>query len=106
MNKFLFMQTIATTQNEILEMAKEVHPELEWKTIDVDTEQATRMAQELYDQGHRDPNSLSGFFSRPTFGLGLGWFERNDNAVLGIQEWNREQIKAGVKSCIDSVLEK
>lgn len=99
-NKVLLMHSTVTTQNQLVRYVRELRPDIEWKTVDADTESAYAAAQEAYDCGERDPAVLQAFLSRMTFGLGLGLFEQHDSQLLGIETWWGDRLKSAVEEGI------
>lgn len=99
-NQTLRMHSTITTQNELLQLARELKPELEWNIIHVDTESAYISSFEAWERGERDPAALRGLMPRMTYGLGLCLFEQNDNDLLGVQVWDRERLKRAVEEAM------
>lgn len=93
-NRFLLMHSVATTQNQLLEYAKEARPDLPWPTTRLDTEELYENSLAALARGDHSLNSLMGFMPRSTFGLGHGYFNENDNDSLGVKVWTTEQLKS------------
>lgn len=102
-DQVLRIHSTTTTQNHLLQLAHELRPEAEWKTVTVDTESSYRASLEAWERGERDPGALRGLMPRMTYGLGLCLFEPNDNELLGIEVWVEEKLKRAIDIAIDRV---
>jgi nucleoside-diphosphate-sugar epimerase len=92
-NRFLYVNSAAVTQNQLLRYAGECAPDKKFETVDVDTAQLYQAAAEKFANGETGPWLMHMMFSRVTFGLGLGFFEKPDNEFLGVPVWNEEQVR-------------
>ncbi len=105
-NRNIFIHDVVITQNELLEMAREVTAAgdgggKDWDVVHVDTAQAEADAYETLKRNPRDPQVFYGFAARGAFGDGYGgWFQETDNELLGIDEMDRSQVKEIVRTCV------
>lgn len=98
-NKFLLMHSIKVSQNDLLSIAREILPDKPWPLIRVDTVEAEKKSQEIFDasvaSGEKMPASAyHGFFARAFFGKGLGWFPKVDNELLGVRERDNAWLRS------------
>lgn len=99
-NQILRIHSTITTQNQLLSLAAEIRPDVEWKTVDVDTARAYASSLEAWERRERDPAVLRGLMPRMVYGLGLGEFVENENEVLGVQSWDLERLRGAVGEVI------
>ncbi|RSL69902.1 hypothetical protein CEP53_002027 [Fusarium sp. AF-6] len=92
-NKVCNVHSVVMSQNQVLEFARQAAPEAEFHVEFVDTKELEDAAWERYHAGQRDPLSIHDFALRAAFGLGNGHFERNDNELLGIEQWSDERLR-------------
>ena len=92
-NKDVHIQTVVITQNQLLAYARGAAPDRDFKVLDLDTAELERQGFERYNSGDKGPETMRMFIPRFTFGKGMGLFEKTDNSLLGIQQWNEDQIK-------------
>lgn len=102
-NQVLRMHSVATTQNQLLQIAEQLKPGTDWKTVNVDTEPSYASSLEAWERGERDPGALRGLMPRMIYGLGLCLFEPNDNALLGIEEWDVDRLREAVGDAMGRV---
>ena len=93
-NRVLYVHTAAITQQQILGYAKELAPDMEIQTVPVDTAELEKRTLEEIRGGASGPEAARPLMVRTTFGLGLGLFEKTDNALLGLREWTEDDLKA------------
>ena len=98
-NKLLLMHNITFSQNELLEIAKDILPEKPWPIVRVDTVEAERKSQQAFDEsgGKAPASAYHGFFARAFYGKGLGLFPKVDNELLGVEMRDREWLKGAMK---------
>lgn len=99
-NKDVCIQSVVTTQNELLKLAREVAPDHEFKTMDVNTQALWDKSQEAYDRGERSAQVLSGFLIHGLYGSGLAVHDRNDNELLGVKMWSDEKVKEFIANLV------
>lgn len=92
-NKYLCIQSIATTENELVAIAKEALPDLDMNTVAINSQDMYDASKAAYDRGERSPDALRGFLLHGTYGQGYGDHVTNDNELLGIQELSKEQLQ-------------
>ena len=92
-NKDVHIHTVVVTQNQLLSYAREAAPGREFKVLHLDTAELERQAWERYNRGDKGPETMKMFIPRFTFGKRMGLFEKTENDLLGIQQWNENQIK-------------
>ncbi|RMJ04949.1 hypothetical protein CDV36_014383 [Fusarium kuroshium] len=95
-NKICNIHSVVMSQNQVLEFARQAAPEAEFHVEFIDTKELEDAAWERYHAGQRDLLSMHDFALRAAFGLGNGHFERNDNELLGIEQWSDERLKEEV----------
>ncbi|KAK4548651.1 hypothetical protein LTR36_009562 [Oleoguttula mirabilis] len=94
-NRTVYVQSAAVSQSQLLGYAKEIAPERAWPTVALDTASMERTALEkLEEHGETGPEVYRPLVVRASFGLGLGLFERPDNALFGLAEMTEAEIKA------------
>ncbi|KAJ9606665.1 hypothetical protein H2200_008673 [Cladophialophora chaetospira] len=101
-DQFLLMHNLAISQNEMLGIAKKILPDKPWPVVKVDTIEAEKKSQEIFDasvaSGEKAPASAyHGFFARAFFGKGLGYFPQVDNELLGVKERDVVWLKSLVE---------
>ena len=92
-NRFLFLQSIAISQNEMMEVVKELKPEKTFEIINVNSEEAYKKSWEAFRNGDTSLRNMAGFLVKVSVGFGCGLFKHVDNEILGIRGWNREKLK-------------
>ena len=93
-NRFLFIHSAVITQNTLLEFAREIAPDREFKIIAVDTQKAAAEAWKKIEAGVTGREVTIPLLMRVSFGLELGLFEATDNALLGLPMMGDEEVKA------------
>lgn len=93
-NRTIYMHSAVITQNQLLGYAKELAPDREFPTLNVDTAELEQAAKAKYEAGERGIEVMTMFMPRPTFGLGLGFFEAVANEELGIEVYDEGHVKA------------
>lgn len=97
-NRAFLVEDCDVTQKEILGMAEELTPGVEWAVSQADSEELLRKAAELF---RVDPESRQATMmerAAAVFGKRIpAFFEHRHNQELGIPEMGREQIKALLK---------
>ncbi len=96
-NKSLNIQTISTSQNQLLRYARDLVPSRQWATMGMDSKVLEDMSKERYGKGERSADAMRGYLIRSTFGLGLGAFQKVDNDILGVREIGEEEVKEMLK---------
>lgn len=92
-NRTLFIHTAVVTQNQLLQYARVLHPDREFKSLHLDTKEMVQKAEERLSRGETGPDVAMPYMARASFGLGLGIFKQVDNEVLGIELWNEQQVR-------------
>lgn len=100
-NQILRIHSTITTQNQLLQIAAELRPDVEWKTVGVDTASAYASSLEAWERGERDLAVLRGLMPMMVYGLGLGGFVDNENEVLGVEVWDLERLRGAVREVIE-----
>ncbi|KAK4554705.1 hypothetical protein LTR86_008207 [Recurvomyces mirabilis] len=102
-NRAVYVQSIATSQNELLAIAKELQPERGWAREEVDTEDLLKESYaDLKEGGPKIGKAMVGFIivSIMKQGYGSCWDEDNDNGLLGIKGLSRGELKKVVAGCL------
>lgn len=106
-NRAVYIQDIAITQVELLEMAQELTKGdggKEWVVIDVDTAQLELEAYSDLEKGLLSPQIFYSFAVRGGFAYGYGGhFQTLDNELLGIQQMERSQVRELVREAVRKV---
>ncbi|KAF5593632.1 hypothetical protein FPCIR_5192 [Fusarium pseudocircinatum] len=92
-NKLYYIHTVVMTQNQVLEYAREAAPGVEFVVEQVDTKVLVEAAWKRYNEGIRDRVSVRDFVIRASYGMGNGFFPKTDNELLGIRQWDDEELK-------------
>ena len=92
-NKDLRVHTAVITQNQLLAYAKEAAPDREFKVVRLNSEELAKAAMERYNNGDTSRENMRSFIVRIVFGNGLGLFTKTDNDLLGIRQWNDDEVK-------------
>jgi hypothetical protein len=94
-NKILLMHNIIVSQNETLELAKEIMPDKPWPTQRINTLQAWAMSQKAFDEsgGTAPASAYQGFFAKALARDGLGLFEQVDNDILDVPDRDKQWLK-------------
>lgn len=93
-NRDVNVHTAVVTQNQLLACAREAAPNREFKVIDVDTAEAAKEAMEKYKNGDTSKENMRAFLARTMFGNDIGVHKETDNELLGIPQWNDDQVKS------------
>lgn len=92
-NKYCFVHSRLTSQLEMLRFLRELKPGENIETVNIDTDELVREAEENLEKGDTSPAAMRGFIAKVSFGEGGNWFERTDNEVLGVEEWSEGSLK-------------
>ncbi|KAK5313078.1 hypothetical protein LTR93_011073 [Exophiala xenobiotica] len=102
-NRGVYIQDVAVTQNELLQLAKEVTAGdggPEWVVSHVDTAQLEHAARSDWQTGGRSFKVFYGFAVRGAFAPGYGGhFVNCDNELLGIKEMETDQLRELIRQC-------
>lgn len=98
-NKTVYVQSTSVSQNELLAIAKKVRPDLETPTEKVDTEQLLKTSIGMLERGEDIGTAMFNFLKVSIFNKNYGsdWSYRNDNALLGVKELSKEELKEVVR---------
>jgi len=102
-NRGVYIQDVAVTQHELLQLAKEVTAAdggPEWAVSHVDTAQLEHAARSDWQTGGRSFKVFYGFAVRGAFAPGYGGhFVNCDNELLGIKEMETDQLRELIRQC-------
>lgn len=93
-NRWVFVHSLLVTQNQLLSLAKEVAPEREFKTMQLNTEEMAKQSWEKWNRGERGPAVDRGFMPLVTFGKKSGAFQQTENELLGVEQWDETRLKS------------
>jgi hypothetical protein len=96
-NRVVAVQSMCTTQNKLLALAREVDPEREFKVIPVQTEALEKQAKENWDRGERSAPALAGLLAHASYGQGKAAWIEDDNELVGVQRWSDQRVKDFLK---------
>lgn len=103
-NRAVYVQDIAISNNEILELVNEVvagEGGQEWSVLHIDTEEAEKCARLAFGKGNLTPEVFYGLAVRAAFAPGYGGlFTDCDNELLGIQEMGRDELKQLIRKVL------
>ena len=99
-NRSVYVHTAVVSQNQLLAFAKQSAPDGDYPVLHLDSAELEKQAWTKWDAGERGPDVVRGFLPRATFGHQLGKFEKTDNDLLGIKQWNDDEIKDFVASYV------
>lgn len=103
LNRFLYVHSAAVTQKQLLEYVRELAPDLKIETVALNTAKLEEQALEKLRNGEGGPEVNTTLLLRTSFGLGLGLFERTDNALLGLDTWKEEDVKTLVAKYVQRI---
>lgn len=92
-NRDVHVHTAVVTQNQLLRYAREAAPEREFKVVHLDSEDLERQAWGKYHAGDTSNEAMRGFLIRIAFGQGLGLFEKTDNELLRVKQWDDDEVR-------------
>lgn len=93
-NRDLYVQNALLTQNQLLDLGRQLTQGKEWTVNQADTAKLEQEAREAFSKGDRGFPAVIKFLRRAVFGEGFGGaFEKTDNAALQIEELSEEQLK-------------
>jgi uncharacterized protein YbjT (DUF2867 family) len=100
-DRIVYVQDTVLTQNKIIELAKEVSPEKEWKLKNVKIDDVTAKSDANVAKGIYDWPTLAPYLFRSIFDANsVPKFEKLDNELVGIKGVTEEQIKEILKGHI------
>ncbi|OBS29440.1 hypothetical protein FPOA_03376 [Fusarium poae] len=100
-DRIVYVQDTVLTQKKLLELAKEVSPEKEWKVKDGKIDDLTAQSDANVAKGIYDWPTLSAYLFRSLFDAkSVPKYEKLDNELLGIKGVTDEQIKEFLKAHI------
>jgi hypothetical protein len=103
-NRGVYVQDVAVTQNELLQLAKEVtagDDGPEWVVSHVDTAQLEQTARSEWQSGGMSFRVFYGFAVRAAFAPGYGGhFVNCDNELLGVKEMKTDRLREVVRQCV------
>lgn len=106
-NRAVYIQDIATTQAELVEMAQEATANdggKDWTIEAIDTAELEAESWSGFKQGLFTPKVFFGFAARAAFASGYGGhFQILDNELLGIRQMQREDLREFVHRVVRRV---
>lgn len=100
-NRPVRISSIDTTQNEIIDIAKELGADDGWSLTYSRTEDLETEARRRWGQGDRSDEVVAMFINRAFIGNGWGgYFPIKDNDLLGIEGIDRNGLKGIVKQAL------
>ncbi|KAF2160385.1 hypothetical protein M409DRAFT_60080 [Zasmidium cellare ATCC 36951] len=102
-NKYCFIHSKATSQLEMLRLLRELRPNDEIKTMNIDTDAMLKESEENFKKGDLSPMAMRGYIVKVSFGDNGeegNHFDKTDNELLGLPEWSEEQLKEFIKKYI------
>lgn len=98
------VQDVAITQNEVVDMAREITARDSgkvWTVTHVDTAQRACQATEDLAKGVVNPMLFFALALRGTFGKNCGvHFKKTDNDLLGIKNMDKDELKEVIRQAI------
>lgn len=91
-NKVLFIQSTTSSQNQLLQFARDADPEKKWDAMNIDPDELIKKSWEAFHEGKRDPQTMRGFIAGGSYGKGFGLFKDVDNNLLGITEITQQEL--------------
>lgn len=93
-NRAVYVQDLAISEAEILDIAKTIRPDLHWEPQVVDTAEAEKEAWARLKDGKLDDATWIPFIRRSIWGEGYGGhFQKLDNELLGIEDKGPELVE-------------
>lgn len=102
-NRAVKVQSTVTSQNELLEIAHRVKPELKLERVEATTKEVLDQAYaDLNEGGDKIMPAMLGFIGVSVLDQSYGsdWSKENDNALLGITELDRSGLERIVKQYV------
>jgi hypothetical protein len=93
-NRAVYIQDLAISEAEILDIAKKIRPDIDWKPQVVDTAEAEKEAWARLKDGKLDDATWVPFLRRSIWAEGYGGhFQKLDNELLGIEAKGPELVE-------------
>ncbi|EGR45357.1 uncharacterized protein TRIREDRAFT_81525 [Trichoderma reesei QM6a] len=100
-NRAVRFQSVAISQRQLLDIAKEVAPERDWQPEVVKLDDLTKAADERLAKGLFDQETFTPYILRAINDERYEpKFEKLDNELLGIKQLTQEEVKAIVKKTL------
>lgn len=101
-NKVLFISQAIVTQNQLLEFAKAVKPEIEWETSEIASSDVLKAGLEGLGKGDFSMGTILKVIGGTALGGEAygGAYDETDNTLLGVSELSEEDVKRLVASVI------
>jgi len=94
-NKRVYVRDIDVSQNQLLDLAKNIAPEKKWEPINVDTAAIEKSSNESLAKGEVTMPVMFGYLIRGIFGEGYGAkLEKDDNKLLGVTGKTEADVEA------------
>ena len=100
-NRSVHVHSIVTTQNRLLELAKEVAPEKSWERVDYKLDDLTAKSDERLANGNTDFDTFVPYILRAIFDPACGaCYAKTDNDLLGVKEASEEDIREVIRALL------
>ncbi|EHK27012.1 uncharacterized protein TRIVIDRAFT_55230 [Trichoderma virens Gv29-8] len=102
-NRAVRFQSVVTTQNQLLKLAKEIEPERVWQPQAVKLDDITRVADERLAKGLYDIQTFAPYILRAVNDSRYSpTFKNLDNELLGLKQLTEAELKEIVKASLNN----
>ncbi|KAI9736307.1 MAG: hypothetical protein M1834_001193 [Cirrosporium novae-zelandiae] len=100
-NRAVYVNDIATSQNKLLEISKKLTPGKAWQVTQADTAKLTAESDAALAKGDINDGVFYNYIRRAIWGAGHGGhFQKLDNKLLGIPEMTEKEVEDLIASII------
>lgn len=102
-NRSVYSQSIIMTPNKVLALARNVEPNVDWVSIDMDTKEKEQQSLDALAAGDYSMNGFYGFIVRAQFGgpeYGQPWI-KSDSELLGIKQMTDKDLEIMMREIKD-----